>query len=758
MGQDLDEVGTPQRHAVRADLTHADAVSPALAGEYGATNRAVGVFLQFDHRHALAQVEQAPDVEAAHDRRALRPGHLQLGDATRDAPAQHFEFPQATDRQAATDRRLELAPGLAHFPGVDPGGPVVGRPLDRWNQFEEVDPPGGVPAEAHLVAGPDLQRRRRCRPPAGELEQPGCCGKGQPDLALALQDANAGLTDAGDDALPQLEGVVGRPEQHHRRQQPGDRRRFPGAEATVGVGMDRVAPGQVGQRTPLLVRSRRNGGVPQQRRNVRIVEQPVGAFLPAGVLEPGPDRLAQGGGRQRRAGRRRSSGEGDQSPGHRPLPRGGRCLPGRLDRRIRTQHIGRGQQRPVPGHVATGLVDHRPHRRPGDRAAKGRQRLGLGAARHAAEVGLAVVIGEHLTGVLGVPATGRRVERDDRLALPGHHLAPGLGDRAIGHRVLDIPAVVDLTAGRGADVESLADELVAVAPDVCARSHRLGLQRLHLRVHLGPQLRGHDAEQVTLQTDPVDRLHRAHLGDAQLDDAAVTRLADGDPAACRRHDDDPLRCDRDALVRDVDQSQTDAVQCLLRFLGDPEVGDPLGAQPFGQRTQSQAIVGFAETDAPAIPIGVVAQHATRLQLFPESSEFLCRGVAVGVRTDLNPVDRRYAVGRAALGDDRQSAVEGVAPDVLPRRRIEDPHPLRSRDLDRVVRLEADAHEGGPFTGLARQPAQRGIDRIVRPGGQGAHRSAGDAENETEDDPEGHHDAGGGPSISRISRRASASSA
>ena len=133
--------------------------------------------------------------------------------------------------------------------------------------------------------------------------------------------------------------------------------------------------------------------------------------------------------------------------------------------------------------------------------------------------------------VLRVTAARDRVQRHDRPAYPGHHLPPRLLDGAIGQRVLGVGAGVNLAARRRAQVVPLVEELSLVSPGVGPGGDGLRLERLDLRPHLGAQLRGHDAAQVRLQIDPVDRQHGAERTYAQLENSAVGGTVNLQPAA-----------------------------------------------------------------------------------------------------------------------------------------------------------------------------------------------------------------------------------
>ena len=102
--------------SVRADLAHADAVSPTAADESELRHSSRLVVFAIDHEKLFAQAEYGTDASATHVRGAVRAYDLEVCSAMRRAARDHAQvrhWPNTARR--ASQPRLDLA--HAHRPG-----------------------------------------------------------------------------------------------------------------------------------------------------------------------------------------------------------------------------------------------------------------------------------------------------------------------------------------------------------------------------------------------------------------------------------------------------------------------------------------------------------------------------------------------------------------------------------------------------------------------------------------------------------------
>ncbi len=507
VGEDGAVVVTAARHAVGADLAEADAVSPAAAAELPAGGTARG-------RQPARGEQRVGQLE--------RPAHGEAGDL---------------ERLAVRARSAGSTPTRPETPRVSTSKPVEGEAREAR-------------ADARAIA------RRRC----GSGSSSTACARGR------------SWRRAGRRCCTTASGALAR--EIDAQPSPAASARSP-ARSRSASARKASRSGAIGKRSSLAAVARQQRPVAQRREGqLALDDEPPGA-APAGTAAPRPPR--------RRALRRPAAGRSSsllashaakrssscapvraaaRRPGRRAPPggrRAGRRARGRRRRRgsgrpraARARPAGRPPARSRPRCAsAAARVRGRPADRIGAGAsgsarrvtAAGKRSPGAGRrvqpleagldAGHAAQVGAALER-EDRAHVLGVAAAGGAVERVDRLAVVEQHLAGGLGDGAVGERMLVVHAAVDLAARRAAQVVALVGELAQVAQRVGARRDRLRLRGLELRVGAGAELARHDAAQVVLERQLVDQVETAAVVEEDHDLAPIAAPLDAQAAARRR--------------------------------------------------------------------------------------------------------------------------------------------------------------------------------------------------------------------------------
>src|SRR5215475_5070642 len=117
--QDLIVCRAFERHAVCADLTHADSVSPTASVKHDAEHVALPIPLDIERKQAIPQTEQRTDPQRAHRSLPGRPDNLRAQSPIRRTACNDTQIPDTADIQRL-ECRIQLLPRLVNLPQRKP--------------------------------------------------------------------------------------------------------------------------------------------------------------------------------------------------------------------------------------------------------------------------------------------------------------------------------------------------------------------------------------------------------------------------------------------------------------------------------------------------------------------------------------------------------------------------------------------------------------------------------------------------------------